>query len=186
VAYDNNLHKREIIVVIRAFIDHYVLIRAISCINFQWGDLPNFIMKLDKPLVYLFANLGDFKCIYLKSKLVETQISEETLKILTIGFWIMLINLFLLCTRGFRYFRDRTISTMLITIWICFPEALHVIYQSISCKIYDGAPRLYKDLEMICWQGAHLDQVYNLTIPSMFVWLLVFPIIINTVIKRNR
>ena len=54
--------------------------------------------------------------------------------------------------------KDRAVSLVVVTLWLIYPDVTQNAFSSLACKKTEGAaePRLYKDMGVVCWEGAHL------------------------------
>ena len=53
--------------------------------------------------------------------------------------------------------KDRAVSLVVVTLWLIYPDVTQNAFSSLACKtMAEAEPRLYKDMDVVCWEGAHL------------------------------
>jgi hypothetical protein len=80
---------------------------------------------------------------------------------------------------------DKTISTIAIIWYIFYPSIVSYLAQSINCTSIEGTPRLYNDLEEVCYQGRHMSIIYGVSIPGLILWAFGMPFLGAYLLRRN-
>ena len=77
---------------------------------------------------------------------------------------------------------------MIVVFWLVHTDICHQIFASFTCIDADGSGvrRLYKDLEIICWESTHLLLVCLVSIPSLLIYLLIVPILLYRKLKKDK
>lgn len=60
------------------------------------------------------------------------------------------------------------------------------MFQNFRCKDIEGQSRLYKDLEILCWESTHSTFSFALALPSIFIWGIGIPLFGLLQIIKNR
>ena len=72
---------------------------------------------------------------------------------------------------------DKAIATISIIWFLFYPTIVSYLAQSINCTSIEGTPRLYDDLEEICYQDKHLIVIYAISIPGLIIWAFGLPLL---------
>ena len=80
---------------------------------------------------------------------------------------------------------DRTVSTINIIWFLFYPTIVSYLASSINCTEIEDTPRLYDDLEEICYQGLHLQIIYFVTIPGLTLWAFGIPLLSFFLLRRG-
>ena len=76
--------------------------------------------------------------------------------------------------------------SMIIMFMVMFyPDACHVIFSSLSCRVFEGQSRYWYDLNLICFQESHRDIIIFLTTPGIIFWVIGLPVYLSWVIYNN-
>mmetsp|Transcript_38055 Transcript_38055/g.49971 ORF Transcript_38055/g.49971 Transcript_38055/m.49971 type:complete len:151 (-) Transcript_38055:13-465(-) len=81
---------------------------------------------------------------------------------------------------------DKTIATIAITWFLFYPTIVTYLASSINCTDIEGTWRLYDDLEETCWSGTHLNVVFSISIPGLFLWAFGMPLLGLYLVRRSR
>ncbi len=81
---------------------------------------------------------------------------------------------------------DKTVSTIAIVWFLFYPTIVSYLASSINCTSIEGTPRLYDDLEEVCYEGRHLKVIYSISIPGLLLWAFGIPFLGLYLIRRSR
>ena len=179
----------------KIFMNHFQLIAAVSSINFSWpaeiaaiistqqkiADSPATVLSFDCLLMDLvFGQNPSFRLNYVKI------IMYALLPIIILGVSALYWWLHGLCTRMKPTdVVDRINATTIIVTFLFYPTIVKVIAQSMNCYTIDDKPRLFEDLEEVCYTGTHFWIMVLVSIPAIMVWAVGIPIYALLKLKIN-
>ena len=82
--------------------------------------------------------------------------------------------------------KEKAICMIIMILWLIYPDICHVMFSSISCIEKEGVYRLYRDLEVICWEKEHLKFFSYNTLPGFLLWVIGLPLTLFYFIRKNR
>jgi hypothetical protein len=77
-------------------------------------------------------------------------------------------------------------STMIVILFLIHPTLTREMFNMFNCKNIDGIDRLYKDLEVVCYEGRHNLVAYGIAMPSIIIYSIGIPFMGLMVIFKNR
>ena len=75
---------------------------------------------------------------------------------------------------------------MVMLLWITYPDICHIIFTSLSCAKKEGANRLVKNLDTICWEAEHLKFIALISIPGIFIWVIGVPLFFLSKLRKYK
>jgi hypothetical protein len=114
--------------------------------------------------------MGDFtRVIYIKVLIMS--LLPFLLFLACYGVWFIISYK----KRDPRLLRTRAISSVVILLFFVHSELVQFMFDMFNCIDVDGESRLKKDLEVICYRGAHYIWSLFVALPSILVWGLGIP-----------
>ena len=80
---------------------------------------------------------------------------------------------------------DRINASTIIVTFLFYPTIVKVIAQSMNCIVIDDEPRLFEDLEEVCYTGTHLWIMICVSIPAIIIWAVGIPIYALIKLRTN-
>eukprot|EP00347_Sterkiella_histriomuscorum_P005934 403354704 len=81
---------------------------------------------------------------------------------------------------------SRTISSVVISLFLAHPSIVQYMFNDFKCKDIEGEQRVYSDLEVTCWDVQHYIYSYFVALPSIIVWGLGIPFFALILLLRVR
>ena len=79
------------------------------------------------------------------------------------------------------HFRTKLIGDFSIVLYWWYPYIVeYIVLEMINCKQLSDSPVLFRDMDEQCYQGTHLLLVILVTVPSIFVYMLLIPYLLVT------
>ena len=82
--------------------------------------------------------------------------------------------------------KDKMVGITVVTFWLLHPDIAHAVFASLSCIERGGESRLFRDLDVACWQGQHQALVALVTVPSICFWIIGVPAYFFHVLRSNQ
>ena len=70
---------------------------------------------------------------------------------------------------------DCAIATAVLILYLFYPSLVRMAFSVLECENVCGEQWLHRDQQEPCWSGRHLDFVLFISIPALFVFLILFP-----------
>lgn len=80
---------------------------------------------------------------------------------------------------------DKTVATINIIWFLFYPTIVSYLASSLNCTKIEDTPRLYDDLEEICYEGRHLKIVKYVSIPGLILWAFGIPLLGFFLLRRG-
>ena len=187
-------------------VNHCVILNAVDSIKYDWTPMVKYTLYWQTRVARMVAKNISFSCLLIG---VGTQdkgsIANEIMKdfgfqtffkellfavllpILLIVWLGFLINVYgRLKGLGVKERQDQLICSIVITVWMFQPDIASYIFASFSCVERGGKQRLFQDLEIICWEGQHLNFIYFVSIPFFVLWIILPPCVFYQKLRYDK
>ena len=78
-------------------------------------------------------------------------------------------------------------STVIIAIWLLYPDITKNMFKSLSCiNLGDGIQRQYYNVNGTCWQNSHLMYLFIAVIPISLLWVIGVPCFLLYKLRENK
>jgi hypothetical protein len=81
---------------------------------------------------------------------------------------------------------DCAVATAVLLLYLFYPSLVRMAFSILECETVCGDQWLHRDQQEPCWVGRHLDVVLFCTIPSLLIFLIMFPCISTLFLWRRR
>eukprot|EP01016_Furgasonia_blochmanni_P000956 TRINITY_DN10321_c0_g1_i2.p1 TRINITY_DN10321_c0_g1~~TRINITY_DN10321_c0_g1_i2.p1 ORF type:complete len:420 (+),score=-3.46 TRINITY_DN10321_c0_g1_i2:125-1384(+) len=82
---------------------------------------------------------------------------------------------------------EKMLASMIIIVFILQPSLVKIVFQAMSCLTLENGPNLIKRAPyLLCYDETHVKWIIFLYIPTLLIWILIFPLFALSVIHRNR
>jgi hypothetical protein len=70
---------------------------------------------------------------------------------------------------------DCAIATSVLIVYIIYPSLVQMAFSVLECESVCGGDWLHRDQQERCWTGRHLDIVLLVSLPALFILVLILP-----------
>eukprot|EP00347_Sterkiella_histriomuscorum_P016286 403353768 len=164
---------------LRILFNHFQLVMTTSMLDFNCFDcfLDHRVLRegdqnQDQTSIRIFFQ-----------KLIIISVLPIIVLLIIISFWQ-----FSKFIKSDKYVNGKTISTIVIVLFLIHPSIVQYMFLNFKCKDIDDEQRILTDLEVVCWDYQHKIFSYYLAIPSIIVWGLGIPffaLVLLIRIKKN-
>ena len=176
-------------------VNHCVILNAVDSIKYDWTPMVKYTLYWQTRVARMVAKNLSFSCLLLGAgkshdPAFQTFFKELLLAVLfplVLIVWLsFLINILgSMKGLGAKEKQDQLICSIVIVIWMFQPDIASYIFASFSCVERGGKQRLFQDLEIICWEGQHLNFIYFVSIPALLLWIILPPCIFYKKLKYD-
>lgn len=101
--------------------------------------------------------------------------------------WLTVIFLFVSAIKGsWTQVNEQYKCSILIMLWLVQPDICHIVFASFSCVSIEGEQRLFRDPEIICWEGSHLNNIIYWAIPGFLIYIIGLPLFLLDKLRKNK
>lgn len=181
--------KSDIALLLKVFVNYCQTIMLFSQIELKW---PVSILHL-----FNFSNMVGDSSNQMLTLSCDTVIQSETTSISE-----TIIITFLPCLLGFiafviwgivsirkksiRYLKVHFVSTLVVILFLMQTSVSNTLLSLISCKKINGKYYNTKDFSLECYTSKHLEILYEIAIPGIFLWCFIIPIGVFFFMFKNR
>lgn len=84
-------------------------------------------------------------------------------------------------------FRDRFINLLITTMWVIYPDLVKQLSNAMTCiTLKDGSTRLFKDLDIVCWETEHDKTVKYIGIPVIIFYVVGIPLFFIYCLRKYK
>jgi hypothetical protein len=194
ISESNDKQYVDILNQITLLINYCIIMAAIHNIEYNWTDLVSRILSIEGLPVHYIATNIKFNCLLLgpSQAHADTLMSFHRTLILTclspllITAWFFIIYFVKNLTSNKKIRYQRLAEVFIMASWLYQPDIARVISASFACTKIDGEYRLIGQTDIICYEGEHKWMMIFVAVPGLLVWIVGFPIILYSQLKKNR
>ncbi|TNV88133.1 hypothetical protein FGO68_gene10720 [Halteria grandinella] len=82
--------------------------------------------------------------------------------------------------------RGKITSTMIVILFLIHPTLTREMLNLFNCKNIEGTERLFKDLQVVCYEGKHSLVAFGVALPCIIIYSIGIPLMGFWVIYKNR
>lgn len=187
---NSNSKKSALIIHLRIFLNYTQVTVLMSSLQVKWPDaLLSFFEGLKftgNATQFAFSNeciTGDYDMRYAYQKVVAVAVIPMLLLFLVLLVWgaVGLIR------KKRDYLRVHFMCSAVVLLLSMQPIVLQVSLQMYSCvEVEIGTSWLLHDMEVACWQGAHLTFAFGVALPAMLIWSVGTPLLLWGLLFKQR
>lgn len=182
---------------IRILTDYFQVISAIIKIKIKFvygiGDFFTKFSFISDFIGNFFAFIYPLTCIYNIINVQDLNVFYINLYLL-IAFspFIMLINFLfwfgigLLSKKSLKWIFQRIGTSLFLISYMVQPSLINAFFKYINCIEIEGELYLRNYLVEKCWVGRHLFYSLIFVLPSLFFWMIAYPLFILFILRKNR
>ncbi|CDW87526.1 UNKNOWN [Stylonychia lemnae] len=186
----------------KILLNHIQLILLTASFDFKWPDEVLELFDTAKPVAAISTQIISFDC-FLDQRNEEQQSESQTnaengqiriffqkliflailplvLAAITIGIW----QIIRLIKKNNVEIQGRTISTMVIVLFLIHPNIVQFMFYNFKCIEIDSDLRVLNDLEVLCWNNQHKIFSFFVAAPSIIVWGIGIPAFALLIMKK--
>ena len=185
---------------LRMIISHIGFLQIITNVQYRYPKAINDCLKFQASILSYFTQLVSFECHGMGRDLEHDDSKPflwQTLKLATampfittaVFFVIYFVQDKIQSRRNERTSKtiviDKTICAMVCSMWVFYPEVCSLVLKSVVCMKVEDEQRLFADLDIVCWEDEHKEQVKKVALPAFLIIVVGFPLIAYIMMVRN-
>jgi len=201
----SNIDKNDpnLAILMKLLLNHFQTISMITLVNLGWTVDFNFYFSILNDLSFLFQDFFIIDCLVvninqnlLVEKIIFTVLLPIILSLLMIAIWM--ISFFILLYRKNKtdldnrlliFISEKMRITLLILVFILYPEILRKCFSLLNCLLIDDSDQytvLTDSPNVECWNGDHTLWVLTVSMPGITVWGFLTPLVILLVLRKYK
>lgn len=189
-------------VLTKLLLNHFQTVSMINLIDLGWTADFNFYFSFQDYLSFLSQDFFVIDCMIqdigedlLVQKIIFTTLLPVILSLVMLIIWSS-VFLFLFfsknsetSTKIYRFMIDKMRITLLILIFILYPEILRKSFSLLNCMLIDNYSNLYVlslSPNVQCWSTQHTNWVKTASVPGLVTWGIVAPLAIMLILRKHQ
>ena len=189
-------------VLTKLLLNHFQTVSMINLIDLGWTVEFNFYFSFQDYLSFLSQDFFVIDCMIqnigedlLVQKIIFTTLLPVILSLVMLIIWSsVFLYLFFskkseTSTKIYRFMIDKMRITLLILIFILYPEILRKSFSLLNCMLIDN----YSNLTVLslspnvqCWSSQHSYWVKTASVPGLVAWGIVAPVAIMLILRKHQ
>lgn len=167
-------------------INHCVILGAINSIKMNWWTVTDYYIWLEQFFMDFTWQVSLSDCLFQRDEqspidrsllLYRSMLFNALYPFIILIIYSVPVLINKITSGSTSWFRDRFISLLITTMWVIYPDLIQLLFNAFTCiTLDDGSTRLFRDLEVVCWQDEHENTIKYIGIPFIIFYVVGIPV----------
>ena len=181
----------------KILVDHVQLLGITEAVGFVVPDYFRMTNDLQSNSVYFFQQMLSFDC-FLKNRNITDNADNSIMFVRVLSVSLLPIIMAIIISLVFYGFhlkrpemntqklKNQCLASIIISIFLVQPTILNIMSNMIGCVNLGDDSFVLADMSLVCWSANHIMIVMVFALPSLALWIVIFPIFCLYSIAKNR
>ena len=177
-------------------INHCVILGAINDIKMNWWNIIDHYVAVEQFVTDFTWRMSLSDCLFQQDEqnpitrsdlLYQSMLFNALYPFIILLIYSVPVMITKMRSGTTSLLRDRFISLLITTLWFIYPDLIQLLFNSFTCiTLKDGSSRLFRDLEVVCWQNEHQWTVKYIGIPFILFYVVGIPLFFTYQLRKYK